>query len=302
MLEISNTINQNVNINQYQFDYQLAISIAAAIDSINLDICTEEVYVSCHHRHRNPQTPALLHKLQQALLPCRHQAWLQARGIDVTEAYSLNYDILNLQDLLDLYVFPNDHILDKYGEKPIEGPAFIDTRNGQLAGICIRNITSDQNYAAAEKFTFSNYGWYLYGYDLYKPHDEIYLVEGVFDAIAMRKNGYNAIGLGTAHPTGIQLACLLHKYHNLKLCLDNDFWGNVGAYIVSNVLKIPIYQTELKDPGSYHHQPIQLHQIPLWKLGQRLRQEIPIYNRTAKHARPLPYNQEKPYALDNHLP
>lgn len=287
---LSNFINEQVDVGLYDLDYSFAIQLAIAMDRIDLGIKQELKLVKCRHRHRNKQTQALLDKLELSLLPCKYQEWLNKRGIPSSDAYSLNYDILSLQDLLDLYVFPSDYILDQFGYHPIEGPVFLDRRNGKLVGICVRNITTDLNYAAAEKYTISNYGFYLYGYDLYSPDDEIYLVEGVFDAIVMRKHGYKSIALASCSPSCIQLACLMKKYRNIRLCLDNDFWGVVNAYIVSKILGFPIYLTDLKDPGCYHDLPISLSQVPLWKIGRRVKNSINDYNNSDKHTRPLPYN------------
>lgn len=287
---ISNLISDTVDIRLYDFDYQQALGIASAMDGVDLGISSQFSPVSCRYHRRFSQTPELLAKLELSLVPCVHGEWLLRRGVSPSEAFSLSYDFLSLQDLLDLYVIPSDHILASFGFRPIEGPVFVDRRNGVLVGICIRNVTTDLEYAASEKFTISNYGWFLFGFDLYGPEDEVFIVEGVFDAIMMRKNGFNAIALASAYPSGIQLACLLRKFKHLRLCLDNDFWGCVGAYIVGKCLGIPIFQTALKDAGCYIDEPIVLSEVSLPQLLDRLNVEVPLYNSMSDFTRPLPYN------------
>jgi len=294
MSTISNVINEEVPFELYDFNQVYALRLAESLDKIEIGIDHKIDSIECPYYTRNPQTTHLLKRLESALIPYSNTAWLKRRGI-VCEAFSLDYNILSVQDLLDLYVIPSDHIIKEHGFRPIDGPVFPDWRNGELVGICVRNITCDIGYASSAKFTISNYGWYLYGYDEYTRDDEVYLVEGVFDAIVMRQNGYKAIAGATAYPTAIQLACLQHKYRNLRLCLDNDFWGKVGAYIIGSVTNIPIYMTELKDAGCYVNSKVVLNECTTNKLWRELQHEIPEYNRLLKEnklVRRLPYNTE----------
>lgn len=148
----------------YDFDIRVVLKIFGLMSRVNLNIKDEATRVKHKVLVRNKQTQPLLRKLDSALVPCAYGEWLNKRGITAEHAYSLNYEILSLQDMLDLYIIPGDHIVDEFGMKPIEGPVFDDRRNGKLFGVCIRNITTDLNYASAEKFTISNFGWYLNGY------------------------------------------------------------------------------------------------------------------------------------------
>jgi hypothetical protein len=65
----------------------------------------------------------------------------------------------------------------------------------------------------------------------------------------MRKRGYNSIALSSCYPSAFQIACLIKKFYNINLCLDNDFWGHIGALTVARVLEWPIYLCNHKDPG-----------------------------------------------------
>lgn len=289
---ISNNLNTSVVLDHYKFDYDLALKLNESIRKVasTLNLRDRSQFVKCQEYPRRPQTNQLLLKLDSALIPCQYGNWLTKRGIRPSTAYSLSYDVLNLQDMLDLYIMPSDYIISEHGLKPIEGPVFTDRRNGQLAGVCVRNITTDLNYAAAEKYTVSNYGWFIYGYDDHKPSDTVYVVEGVFDAIVLNEQGYHAVGLATSNPTAIQLACLMHKFDDLILCLDNDIWGHVGSYIISKAADIDYTFTEGKDPGSYANKDLQFCNIELSEsfIGDQIMKYNNMEDNELK--RPLPYN------------
>ena len=183
-----------------------------------------------------------------------------------------------------------------HGERLVEGPVFLDMRDGQLVGVCVRNASTDLEFVNDAKYTFSNYGWFLYGYDIYDGRQEVLLVEGVFDAIALRRLGYPAIAFGSAMPHPFQLACVLWKYRKLRVCFDNDFHGHLGAYVTSKLLNVPIVMTELKDPSCYveTRTPIRFRSVERDALREMLLVEIADYNRAiddgVRLIRPLPYN------------
>lgn len=301
---LSNTINYNIWQPHYQYDPTQIILYDYTTTKINLpEIREKPVYRLVTCRHRNDQTPELLQRLRDALCQCQHTDWLATRKItNTTGIYSINYNLLSEQDCLDLYLCPSDHILDEFGEHPIDGPVFLDTRNGELAGVCVRNVTTNLDYAGAAKYSFSNFGWFLFGYDLYDSDDEIVIVEGVFDALALRHFGYRAIAVGSCNPTAFQLACLQYKYSNISICFDNDFWGHYGAYVAATHLRCPILlpgqpgDTANKDPSCYHEAGIslELRPITIKELHQLLIEETAGYNKIIDSGqpliRPLPYN------------
>ena len=105
---LSNTINENIPIELYDLDFGQAIKLALAMDHVCPDIPVDKLQLECRERPRNPQTPQLLSKLQHTLIPCQHTKWLQRRGVtDITGIYSIG-EGLSHQDLLDLYIYPND--------------------------------------------------------------------------------------------------------------------------------------------------------------------------------------------------
>ncbi len=296
---LSNLINERVHEAHYPFDPVFRALLEYRVTTIDLpDIRNPETERMVNVRHRNKQTPQLLQKLQRALTTCKHTSWLNKRNVtNTSKIYGLDEKKLTQQDLLDLYIYPDDHILDDHGMRTVTGPIFLDTRNGELAGICIRNTSYDLDFVKDAKYTFSNFGWFLHGYDLYNADDEITLVEGVFDAIAMRHFGYNAIAIGACQPQLEQLACLRHKFNKFLICFDNDLHGHYGAYCTSKLLSAPILIPNKKDVSCYFESKTspQLTQIPQSEVRAMLVSEIADYNTSIDHGfvpqRPLPYNQ-----------
>lgn len=293
---LSNVLCDTVDLSLYDFDFDRCLDIAIAADSIEFDINKIKDKFFTQYTVRNDQTGELLEQLSAALIPCNetHSSWLSKRGIKSSGVYSINYQMLSEQDKLDLYLYPCDHILDSCGRRVIDGPCFCDFRNNKLVGVCIRNISTDLDWVAEAKFTISNYGHFLYGYDDYNSDDVVYVVEGVFDAIIMRKFGYNAIALASAFPSAFQLACLAYKFKNIRLCLDNDFHGWCGSYMVSLTIGWPIFSTELKDAGCYaNSNGLSLHEISRDILAGMVKTGTIEYNKMVACdglVRKLPYN------------
>ncbi len=244
---------------------------------------------------RGPQNRDLLNRLEESLVPAtaEHATWLKNRGID-HQAHSL----IGLRDFeqLDLFIIPADHVIAKHGFRPVDGPAFPDRRNGVLTGVCVRNTSSDVEFVADAKFTFSNYGWFIWGMDDCDPSREVVMCEGVFDAMAMRKCGHQAIAFGSAYPTPQQLAMVRHKFEHLAVCFDNDFWGWYGAYVTNKCLNCRILMPTGKDPAQQVFELNDSHFVIVVpnEIKAKLKKEIPSYNEMAASGwlrRPLPYNR-----------
>lgn len=296
---ISNHINLDVDFSLYDFNLLEALLIHNKQVKIWNDnfsgVSSESKQVLIKEYPRNKQNQESLNRIKGHFVKCKHGDWLSRRGINPDFAFSIDYENAITQDLLDYYVIPSDHIIEEFGLKVIDGPVFPDIRNGRLVGFCIRNVSNDLDYASAEKYTISNYGWFIYGYDWYKSDDEVYIVEGVFDAIKMVHNGYNAVALANAAPTPYQLSCLKRKFKNLRSCLDNDFWGDIGSYATYASTGIPIFKTVRKDPGSYIDDNIELFEVNPDDLLKKIVLEIPKYNDLVERdelKRDLPYNKD----------
>lgn len=290
---ISNTICENVDLSLYDFDHEYCTRLINLSGQIDYGIKSEESYF-LRHNERNKQTSQLLSRIESALIPCHNVRsyceWLERRNVDPSHFYSIDHDLLSTQDLFDSYLLPEDHILDKFGYRPVKGPVFCDYRNGKLVGIGVRNISKDLPWVAAAKFTFSNYGFFLFGYDDYGSDDVVYVVEGVFDAIALRSIGLNALAIGSALPSPFQIACISYKFSNVMLCLDNDFHGWCGAMTAHLLTGWPIYSTMEKDAGCNN---IKLFEFDMDDLANKIKNGVKEFNAAVINGtlcRNLPYN------------
>ena len=243
MRYIYSDYNDLIHPDDYLLDTTLLEKIIKANNHIKLN--KPQIKILAKVRTRSNQTRESLDRIQSALIPCQHTEWLQhIRKINNTSnIHSIDFTKLKITDLYDYYICPEDIYLDRHGERPVIGPVFPDYRNGKLAGICIRNLSTEKDYVSDVKYAFSNFGWYIYGYDNYNPEDQVYITEGVFDAIALRAYGHNAIAIGCSNPSPMQLAMLLYKFKNLKICFDNDLAGYIGSFKSSLMLNIPIHTT-----------------------------------------------------------
>jgi hypothetical protein len=191
----------------------------------------------------------ILEKLYNQLKVITESKWLNNRGIN--NYYDISHtDFLDLtqQEMLDLYVIPHDYLIKKFGLRKVEGLVFPDIQNGKFYGICIRNTSDDLEWVAHTKFTMSNFGFFVYGIDDIDDNNETYLCEGVFDVLAYRSIGKQAICFASAYPTTYQMA-RINRIKNLVISMDNDFYGWCGAYLLSKVMNIKkIVLSKYKDP------------------------------------------------------
>lgn len=291
MRYISNSYNLEVCYERYKYDLKTLERLLYAFESLRLDLPTDTKLVKVIHRTRRMQTVESLTRLQQALIPCEHDKWLEEkrRITEYSSINSLDFSKLKITDLYDFYIIPDDYYLDKYSCGPVLGPVFPDYRNSKLAGICIRNLSQDLEYVSDVKYTFSNFGWYLYGFDDYDSEDEVFIVEGVFDAISMRSAGYKAIAVGSSCPSPMQLSMLYYKYKHLRLCLDNDMAGCVGAYKIKSIIDIPAFiPVGMKDVSQFTEEqtPIKLIEVSV----KDLKCLISHYKNNISQERDLRYN------------
>lgn len=104
------------------------------------------------------------------------------------------------------------------------------------------------------KYAFSLPNRLCFGVDFSK--DEVYIVEGVFDAMAMILHGFNAIGMGDSQPNYFKMFHAA-RFPKINLLFDNDYAGWLGAIkaylILTQILevdeeRISILSTQQKDP------------------------------------------------------
>src|SRR4051812_7212728 len=99
---LSNTVNELIWPQHYKFDQAQAIVYDYLSQSIVLpSVNSQTLERLVNARKRQQQTPELLQRLKDALIPCQYDKWLKARKITETrEIYSIDYEKLSRQDKL----------------------------------------------------------------------------------------------------------------------------------------------------------------------------------------------------------
>jgi len=206
--------------------------------------------------------------------------WLAHRGIDLELAkyYGMGYCLVGR--------YENRIVVPIYSEgrlRSFVARAWSDGIEPKTFNPMINEADSPSNF--------------LFGIDECPVGGIVYIVEGVFDALAMRHFGYNAIAIGSSYLHAFQFACLTHKFKRITVCFDNDFWGHYGAYATSKCLRAPICFPRLKDISCHFEAkiPLQLDYVNQVDLHNKLLIEIANYNRKVNNnmdfVRDLPYNQ-----------
>lgn len=286
---------------KYQLNGEFAAKAALFLQNITLfhEIKTSSQLCEITHQRQLPSDD-LLEKVNRLLEPLQESEWLKRRGITTFQnVYTLDYNEFSQDELLSLNLIPADHVIQKFGLRPVEGLIFPDFRNGQLFGIGVRNLSNDLEFAAAAKYTFSNFNHYLYGLD--QVEDSVAICEGVFDQLALSSIGAPAVALGSAHPSFWQLACIEWKTRNVEIYMDNDFYGWCGAYAIARIFQRPhVWLPTKKDPAEeiFESEEPSFNQTKTTDLEEMIRSEIPIHNeRIAEldvnnlhHFRNLKYN------------
>ncbi len=82
------------------------------------------------------------------------------------------------------------------------------------------------------KYAFSIPNRFCFGDNT--ANNEVYVVEGVFDAIALRRSGLNAMGMGDSQPNYFKM-WMASQYQKVNLLFDDDLGGALGcvkAYLI----------------------------------------------------------------------
>lgn len=120
-------------------------------------------------------------------------------------------------------------------------------------GIVFRNISYksvDGEYKHMYKF-FNPFSWsYIFNYETYQAYDELILVEGVFDALALKRAGYaNVISPSMVRLSPYQVSLLKNK--KLHVIFDHDRGGLEGLKFIkdkmgsdSNLITLALLPTE----------------------------------------------------------
>ena len=158
-------------------------------------------------------SPKLVDDILKHRMPASIQSWLASRGFSMDLAQRYNVTGLYPRDFLgqsDYWLFNEDelqhreYLLAQHGiqisiaDQPVMVAPSYD-RDGQLNCLAFRNIHSD--LAQLCKWFFSHGRCATFGLDridhLELAAPDCYIVEGFFDFVAMREQGYVAVGLGS---------------------------------------------------------------------------------------------------------
>lgn len=130
--------------------------------------------------------------------------------------------------------------------------------NQQYAGLILRQFGCDAN---DRYLNFSIEGKNLFNVNNIRGNDNLYIVEGVFDAIALYPN-INVVGALTNSIHDKDLECIAKKnFQKITIALDQDNWkqGLKRDGILKTILKLKNLDTEIQvvelpenaDPDSY---------------------------------------------------
>lgn len=278
-MSLSNALDPT-QIQHYKIDPNFAAACLFRLNSLDIFNTIEQDYITTEQiTDRFSPDPAILHQIQSAWTDYSDQ-WLIDRGVTSGVTHTKFFNIEH-QDRLNLNIIPQDHIIKEFGFRSVDGYVFPDKQDGNLLGICIRNDSDDKKWVANAKYTFSNYGLFIFGIDDLKPDTDLYICEGVFDVYAMRSIGKQAIALGSSWPTAYQLA-RIHSlgFKNTIACMDNDFYGRCGAYAIASCLGSEIIFPESNDPSIeiIDTKSNKFFNIDIKDLNNTILNEIPEYN------------------------
>lgn len=161
------------------------------------------------------------------LLHWAEESYLESRQISLEDAYG--YNICSLRVLLE-HLSPvtaaalSLTIPDRFESdfnRFHTGISIPFWHQGVFFGFCTR-VMDNPIY----KYLFSVPNRYCFGVSYYSP--EIYMVEGVFDAIRMHQFGYNCMALGDSQPNYYKLS-VADQFQHINLLFDNDYSGLLGA-------------------------------------------------------------------------
>lgn len=177
------------------------------------------------------------------------------------------YDLAQLGKTYNLnsYRSLDGDLLDKYGvrySKELQRIVFPIVFNNQCVAVTMRT-TNNSRIKWLHKPSGLNMGDILYNYDNIAVGEQIWLVEGVLDALNLIRNGIkNVVCMFGSHVTTQQAMLIMVKTYDIVLCFDNDKAGDSATTKAIEVfknktnIKVADYNKE-KDPGDLTYQEVQ---------------------------------------------
>lgn len=184
---------------------------------------------------------AMLAESQMAMLDCvgklepHHIAYLTNRGFNNEDIFK--YQICSTKELVgrlhpdtvsNLTLSLPKKLIKHADSTFIDGLSFPCFHLGLFWGFATRIL----NHPAI-KYSFSIPHRLCFGIET--NHDEVYVVEGIFDAIAMKRRKFNALGMGDSQPNYFKMM-VVAKFNKIRLLFDDDYAGWLGALKAYTIL------------------------------------------------------------------
>ncbi len=159
-----------------------------------------------------------------------------ARSRGLTDAEIDSFKIRSVSELA--VMLPDDYVdnlslkvssrFDSVLESgPIEGLAFPCWQGGRFFGFCVRVI--NKKFC---KYLVSIPHRFCFGI---MPGQEVWVVEGVIDAVLMRRLGFNAMGMADSQPNYYKML-VANRFETVNLLFDGDRAGLLGMAKAHTIL------------------------------------------------------------------
>ena len=179
-------------------------------------------------------TTEMLQEAQDAIDKCRlyKSSYLESRGVDVSKHVvcqtSALVDVLPYGTVYQLSLCLSDRYSKIRDIDHIDGLSFPVFQNGLFFGFVTRILNSK-----VVKYCVSVPNRLTYGISSNKG--EIYIVEGIFDAIRLIDAGLNAMAIGDSQPNYYKLL-VASRFPRVRLMFDSDYAGYIGCFKAYNIL------------------------------------------------------------------
>lgn len=130
-------------------------------------------------------------------------------------------ELLDESDIINLSLEISEKFKSIIKNRSISGLSFPYWYNGKFMGFCTRIVDNDLC-----KYSISIPHRFCWG--LESGGDEVYIVEGIFDAIAIRRLGYNVMAMADSQPNFYKLR-IANDFNHVFIMLDGDYSGLLGA-------------------------------------------------------------------------
>jgi DNA primase len=129
---------------------------------------------------------------------------------------------LTSDQIANLSLKISDKFKDQVPHQNIEGISVPYFHDKDFYGYCTRVLNHD-----IIKYSITIPHRFCFGLE-YSDMKEIYVVEGIFDAIKMKRDNYNCMALGDSQPNYWKML-MVNKFDNVNLLFDGDYSGMLGA-------------------------------------------------------------------------